>query len=145
MPNPVVHFEIPANDVQRAKAFYEKTFGWEIQYMPDYDYFWVKAKSDGVGIDGGMMKRKDPRQPFMNYLTVASIDAMLAKVVANGGKVALPKTPMGMGALAAFIDPEGNIVGLHEEGKKPAAKTAATAKKAPMKETSAKKAAKGKR
>lgn len=118
MTNPIVHFEIPADDVERAKAFYEKTFGWEIQHMPEYNYFWVKAKNNGVGIDGGMLKRKNPGQVFTNYITVVSIDETLKMIVANGGKICMERTTIGGGAIGLFQDPEGNMVGLHEEEKK---------------------------
>ena len=119
MADPIVHFEIPADKTERAKKFYEAVFGWKITYSKEYDYYMIKAKNKDVGIDGGMMKRKMPGQPFMNYITVASVDAALKKVNAKGGTTVMPKTPIGdMGALAAFKDTEGNVVGLHEMGKK---------------------------
>lgn len=116
MVDPIVHFEIPADDVKRAKAFYEALFGWKITYMKEFEYYSIKAKDKkGNGIDGGMMKRKAPGQPPMNYVHVSSIDATLKKAVKAGAKMCLPKTPIGdMGAIAAFQDPEGNMIGLHE-------------------------------
>src|SRR5258708_26177536 len=127
MPNSIVHFEIPANDVQRAKKFYEKALGWKISDPWKMDYFLVETKQKGEeGINGGLMQRKDPGQPFMNYLAVDSINASVKKVEAAGGVIALPKTEIapGMGWIAAFKDTEGNIMGLHEHPKKPAAKKA---------------------
>lgn len=119
MVDPIVHFEIPADNPRRAQKFYEKTFGWKIKYMPDYDYYMVKAKAGKTGIDGGMMKRKMKGQPFMNYVFVKSVDATLKKAVRNGAKVAFPKMPIGdMGAIAALRDTEGNVIGLHEMAKK---------------------------
>ena len=65
------------------------------------------------------MKRQNAGQPWMNYVDVASIDAALETAVNLGAKVALPKMPVGdMGAVAAIIDPEGNICGLWEQTKK---------------------------
>ena len=130
MTNSIVHFEIPANDVSRAKKFYEKIFGWKIEKFdyPGEPYWGVItteidektkiAKTPGA-INGGMMKRKNPSQPFMNYINVDSIEKMLKTIEANGGKVAMPKTEIGkgMGWIAAFIDSEGNIMGLHEMKK----------------------------
>lgn len=145
MPNSVVHFEIPADDVARAKAFYEKTFGWKIKLFPmpaGEEYFGVTTrKKDEPGIDGGMMKRKMPGQPFTNYISVKSIDAMNRSVQANGGVVVLPKQEIGkgMGWISAFKDPENNIIGLHEmpavPPKRPSAKRAS---KAPKKATTKK-------
>ena len=130
MKNPIVHFEIPADNVERAKEFYEKTFGWQIEKFeyPGEPYWAVRTvdvdkkmmpKTPGA-INGGLMKRKDPRQPFMNYISVESIDKMSKKIKANMGKIIMPKQEIGkgMGWIAAFKDTEGNIVGLHQEAKK---------------------------
>ena len=133
MANSILHFEIPADDVARAKAFYEKTFGWKIKAFPmppGHEYFGVttKKKGDDAGINGGLMKRNMPGQPFTNYVTVKSIDGMSQTVVANGGTIVLPKQAIGqdMGWIAAFKDPENNIIGLHQmpaaPPKKPATK-----------------------
>ncbi|HIH24774.1 TPA: VOC family protein [Candidatus Woesearchaeota archaeon] len=132
MSDPVVHFEIPADNTARAKKFYEKTFGWKIDFLKGFDYFSIKTngkhKGKDVGINGGMMQRHAPGQPLTFYITVDSVDAALKKAVANGAKVCLPKTPIGtMGAIALFVDTEGNTVGLHDMTKAPAKKT--TAKK----------------
>jgi uncharacterized protein len=135
MPNSIVHFEIPADDVARAKKFYEKAFGWKISDPWKINYFMVETKQKGEdGINGGLMQRKNPGQPFMNYLSVGSIDAFCKKVVKAGGAVCMPKTEIapGMGWIAAFQDTEGNIMGFHEAPKTPAAKKA-------VKKTAAKK------
>ena len=79
--------------------------------------FGVAAKKEGEpGINGGMLKRNMPGQPFMNYVSVTSIDPMIQKVQANGGVIVLPKQEigMGMGWIAAFKDPENNVIGLHQ-------------------------------
>ena len=126
MPNSIVHFEIPADDVRRAKKFYEGVLGWKISDPWKMDYFLVETKKKGEeGINGGLMQRKMPDQPFMNYLAVDSIDAYCKKVEKAGGVVVLPKQEIapGMGWIAAFKDTEGNIMGFHETPKKPAAKS----------------------
>ena len=117
MPNSIVHFEIPADDVKRAKKFYEKLFGWKISDPWKMNYFMVETKDKGKdGINGGLMARQNPGQPFMNYVAVDSIDAFSKKVVKAGGVVAMPKMEIGqgMGWIAAFKDTEGNMMGLHE-------------------------------
>jgi uncharacterized protein len=130
MPNPVVHFEIPANDCHRAEKFYESVFDWDIKYLPEWDYWSVvTADKKGPGINGGMMKKKHPQQPFMAYISVDDVQKYLDLVVKAGGAVALPRTPLGTGALGAFKDTEGNIVGLHEEGKPAPAKTKSAKKR----------------
>ena len=140
MPNSIVHFEIPADDVKRAKKFYEKALGWKISDPWKMDYFLVETKDAGQdGINGGLMQRKVPGQPFMNYISVDSIEAALKKVAKAGGTVALPKQEIGqgMGWIAAFLDTEGNLMGFHEVAPR------IVLKKAPVKKA-AKKAAKKK-
>lgn len=132
MKNSIVHFEIPADDVVRARKFYEKTFGWKIDKYPmpegEEEYWGVRTtevdekmmpKTPGA-INGGLMKRKNPGQPFMNYINVDSIDKMLKTIKANGGVISLEKQEIGkgMGWIAAFQDTEGNLMGLHEAPKK---------------------------
>ena len=131
MKNPIVHFEIPANDVERAKKFYSKIFGWEIEKfdMKNEDSYWIvkttevdekqMPKKPGT-INGGLMKRKNPKQPFMNYIHVENIDEKLKIIKENKGIICMPKTEIGqgMGWIAAFQDTEGNLMGLHEMPKK---------------------------
>src|SRR6202007_3418151 len=76
MPNAIVHFEIPADDVQRAKKFYEEAFCWKISDPWNMNYFIVETRKDGeVGINGGLMPRQNPGQPFTYYTSAASIAA----------------------------------------------------------------------
>jgi len=124
VPNSIVHFEIPADNVQRAKQFYEQAFGWKITDPWNMNYFIVETRNKGEeGINGGLMQRKSPEQPFMNYIAVDSIDVFCKKVEAANGVIVMPKTEIapGMGWIAAFKDTEGNILGFHEPPKKPRA------------------------
>ena len=124
MPNAIVHFEIPADDVERARTFYKKAFGWKISDPWKMNYFFVETRKKGEdGINGGLMQRKNPGQPFMNYISVKSIEASLDKVVRAGGTICLPKMEIGtnMGWIACFQDTEGNMMGFHQ-APKPAAK-----------------------
>jgi predicted enzyme related to lactoylglutathione lyase len=128
MPNSIVHFEIPADDVQRAIKFYKTAFGWKISDPWKMDYFFVETRKKGEdGINGGLMQRKMPDQPFMNYIMTNAIDKSLQKVERAGGVIVMPKTEIGqnMGWIAAFKDTEGNIMGFHQAPKKAAAKKAA--------------------
>ena len=130
MKNSIVHFEIPADNVPRAKKFYEKTFSWKIEKFsaPGMDYWMVRTTevdkkmmpTKPGAINGGMMKRKNPGQPFMNYISVESVEKACRAIAANGGTIIMPKQEIGkgMGWIAAFKDTEGNIMGLHEEAEK---------------------------
>lgn len=125
-PNPIVHFEIPADDVERAKKFYENIFGWEIKKFdyPGEPYWGVHAaetdeknmvKKPGM-INGGMMKRQKKGQGVVNYISVDSIDSKLDEIKKLGGKIVVEKTEIapGMGWVAMFKDSEGNLMGLHQ-------------------------------
>ena len=119
--NRVVHFEIPANQPEALTKFYSSLFGWKFQKasLPGPEYWLCDTGSDGPGINGAIMQRQDPKQPWMNYVDVPSIDAALEKATNLGAQIALPKMPVpGVGALAAIIDPQGNICGLWEQAKK---------------------------
>ena len=134
MPYPIVHFEIPADNVARAQKFYKKAFGWKISDPHKMGYFFVETKKKGEeGINGGLMQRKMPGQPFMNYIAVKSIDPCLKKVETAGGGVCMPRTEIGfgMGWIAIFRDTENNMMGFYEAPKAPPAKKSAkkTAKK----------------
>jgi predicted enzyme related to lactoylglutathione lyase len=115
--NRIVHFEIPANEPQKLTQFYAEMFGWKFNRMemPGPEYWLCDTGSDGPGINGAIMQRQHPQQPWMNYVDVPSIDKTLEHAVKLGAKVALPKTAVpGVGSYAAFIDPQGNICGLWE-------------------------------
>lgn len=120
--NRVVHFEIPANQPEALTKFYAEMFGWSFQKfdMPDLDYWTCTTGSeDEPGINGAIMQRQDPRHPWMNYILVDDIETALEKALRLGAKPALPRTPVAdMGAFAAFMDPDGNMVGLWENAKK---------------------------
>src|SRR4051794_41928736 len=113
MPNPIVHFEIPADDVARAQTFYQNVFGWKIKQMPippgGPEYYGVTTRKEGeAGINGGLMKRSMPGQPFANYVAGKSIDDFPSKVSANGGSGDPPRPgiPPRPGALAGVKDTE---------------------------------------
>ncbi len=132
MKNPMVHFEIPADDLDRASDFYTKTFDWKIKKVdmpsegstegqPYYMVYTTEIDENNMtktpgAINGGMMKRQNPGQVFTNYISTNSIDESLKQVEANGGKTMMPKTEIGpnMGWIAMFTDTEGNVMGLHE-------------------------------
>lgn len=112
----VVHFEIPSDDPNRLKEFFTNTFGWSFQEYGDENYqFALTGDKSGMGIDGAIMKRKDPQQPVVNTIGVASVDDAVSKIEENGGTIVMPKQQIGeMGYVAYFKDPDGNIHGVWE-------------------------------
>ncbi len=118
----VVHFEVPYDDGERARAFYTKVFGWETTELPDMNYTLVSSGPSGEQgptepgfINGGMMQRGDPFTTPTLVLDVASIDVALAAVTEAGGSIVSERQPVGeMGFSAYFTDTEGNLLGLWE-------------------------------
>lgn len=123
-PNKVVHFEIPAEDPKRAKSFYERCFGWRINEFPGMGYWGVgttpvddkQTPTEPGGINGGLTKRNDVLKHPTFTVNVPDIDRALAQIEKNGGKTIQKKQPVaGMGFMAYFKDPEGNLVGLWQD------------------------------
>ena len=106
----IVHFEIPADDIARAKSFYGSTFGWLLEDMTgDMDYTIVRTVDvdeqqmprEPGAINGGMMKRSADTPAPVITINVDSIDDSLEKVEAGGGSVVSPRQAIpGMGAFA---------------------------------------------
>ncbi|MGH8337904.1 MAG: VOC family protein, partial [Gammaproteobacteria bacterium] len=115
--NRIVHFEIPADQPEALTGFYGSLFGWKFQKAPHPgpEYWLCHTGSGEPGINGAVMQRQDAKQPWMNYVDVASIDRTIEEAVKLGAHVAMPKTPVpGVGAVAAITDPQGNLCGLFE-------------------------------
>ena len=122
MANRICHFEIPADDPEKLKEFYEKTFGWKIAPMPGTEgteigeYMMIDTGEETLG--GGMMKRQSPEHTPANYSLVDDIDQHIRMVEENGGRIVVPKMPVpGIGWSANALDPQGNHFGLFQEDK----------------------------
>jgi uncharacterized protein len=116
MDHTIIHFEIPAADVEKLKRFYEEVFGWKITQASGPIEYWliqtVPVDQNGTlarpGVNGGMYKKQAESKP-LNYFAVESITDFLAKIVTLGGKVTQPKQEVPeIGWIAAAEDPEGN-------------------------------------
>jgi predicted enzyme related to lactoylglutathione lyase len=116
MSNRVVHFEIPCDDPQTTMDFFKEVFGWQFQQFGTEDYWSIVTGDDKIaGINGGLMKKKDPNQPVANSIEIADIDAHIKQVEKGGGKIVVPKMAIPtVGWLAYFTDPDGNIHGLYQ-------------------------------
>jgi predicted enzyme related to lactoylglutathione lyase len=118
MAHPIVHFEIPAEDLERLKQFYSELLGWKFETapgMPNYMMVTTAEKGEGMGINGGLMKKMMPQQTVINYALVESVAEYSDKVKQLGGQVVVSKTAVPkMGYFAVCLDPEGNPIGLWE-------------------------------
>jgi predicted enzyme related to lactoylglutathione lyase len=119
----LVWFEIPADDIARARKFYSSMFGWKIKPFPGMkDYMHIDTGGSDETLDGGLMVRKHPQQPITNYVAVPSVEKAAAKVRKLGGQVCVGKTPVpGTGYFVVCQDTEKNVFALWErnEGAKP--------------------------
>jgi predicted enzyme related to lactoylglutathione lyase len=116
MPATFRHFAINADDVQRARSFYEKVFGWTFTPWGPPDFYQVKDA--GSGVLGALQERRalqDGRRinTFEPTFAVDDIRATLAAAEAHGGKVLMqPYRIEGVGEIGYFEDSEGNLCGV---------------------------------
>ncbi|MDQ0031353.1 VOC family protein [Arthrobacter bambusae] len=118
----VVHFEIPADDKERANSFYTGAFGWTLNPMQEMDYtIAITTPSDpqtGMpsapgAINGALFPRSEELKTPVLTVDVEDIEAALGQIENAGGSVVKGKDAVpGMGYYAYFKDTEGNILGL---------------------------------
>jgi uncharacterized protein len=121
----VVWFDIPADDLERAKKFYSMLFDWKITPIPgmsgpeSHNYHHIDTGGADASPDGGLMKRMHPQQPITQYIGVPSVTKFMAKVGKLGGKICVSKTAVPqMGYFAVCQDTEGNTFALWERNEK---------------------------
>lgn len=123
----VVHFEIQADDVERAKAFYEAVFDWQFEDYSAYvggSTYWgiTTGPDDQPGINGGLMPRPaavpgagQGSNAFVCTVQVEDYDSTERRILDAGGQVALPKMALaGMAWQGYYLDPDGNSFGIHQ-------------------------------
>lgn len=129
--DPIVHFEIPVDDLDGARKFYGPIFGWKLDdwKMPDGSTY-VGVHTTPIdektrmplktgAINGGIINRNDKAKAPIMAIHVDSIDKKMKEIEKAGGKVVMPKADvMGMGFYAYFTDPSGNVMGLWEDAPK---------------------------
>jgi uncharacterized protein len=121
MQNPVISFEIPVSDIDRAIRFYENVFGYEFEraMVDGNEMAWFPMAEDKPGISGALAKGDSYRPSIegtLVYFRTDNIDDTLAKADSNGGKTLYPKTLVGeLGWVAEFEDSEGNRIALHSQ------------------------------
>lgn len=113
----VVHFEVYADDVDRAIKFYSDVFGWKAEkWDGPVDYWMLTTGEEGhPGINGGLMQRPEPGAIPNNHIDVPSVDEYASKITSNGGTVVAPKMSIkGVGYAAMCKDTEGIGFGIIE-------------------------------
>lgn len=112
----IVHFEIPAADPQASIDFYKNVFKWEFSKWGEEEYWLAKTGDDErPGINGAIMKQRDPAQPVVNTVEVEDLDKTIQAIEKNNGQIVVPRMPVPtVGWLAYFRDPNGYIGGIME-------------------------------
>jgi hypothetical protein len=112
--HPIVHIEISAEDRITTGAFYKDVFGWQITDLPEMNYTLFESE-EGPGGGFNPVSDQNPAGTVTVYIQADNIEATLAKIEANGGKVILPKTEIPeTGWFAFFKDPTGNQMALYK-------------------------------
>ena len=121
MSDRVVHFEVPADDVERARTFYATVFGWNVVPVPGMDYTMASTGPAGETgmpsepgfINGGIFQRDTVVSTPVITILVGDIEVAAAAITAEGGFMVRDKHAVGdMGWAAYFKDSEGNLLGL---------------------------------
>lgn len=115
------HFAINADDVPRARRFYEAVFGWTFDPWGPPGFYQIKNAAEGVL--GALQGRREiapgvPMRGFEATMGVEDIKATIAAVEAGGGRIVMPPYRIeGVGELIFFEDTEGNLVGAMQYDK----------------------------
>ena len=119
MANHIRHFAVQADDVGRARHFYEQVFGWSFEPWGPPDFFLIRTGPEGDrGLQGALQQRQEPlvgsgARGFECTIGVDELDAALDLISRAGGEVvSAPFMIEGVGRLAFFHDTEGNRVGV---------------------------------
>ena len=118
----IIHFDIPAENAERAQKFYQEVFDWKIEKLLGPMPYWLIETRDLTGeksIGGGMSLRESTDAPgIINFIGVESLEQSVQRVEKMGGKIIQPiQSVPGWGRLVVCLDSEQNKIGLFEEHK----------------------------
>ena len=113
----VIHFEIPTKEPEKAKQFFQKVFGWEIERWGEIPYWLITTgKQQEPGINGALMLSKKDHSGIINTISVVDIDETTKAIRTAGGEVLQEKMAVpGIGWHIYFRDLDGNILGAKQE------------------------------
>lgn len=114
MPRPI-HFDLSADNPERAMSFYKEVFGWKFEKWNGPMEYWMVTTGDEKepGINGGLTRKGETGMPNMNTVSVTSVDEFSKRIADKGGKILMPRMPIpGIGWFATCQDTEGNTFGI---------------------------------
>lgn len=117
--NPVVYFEIPVNDIDRAINFYRAVFQFEFdkENIDNNDMALFPYSNHYSGISGALAKGeiyKPTKDGVVIYFHTENMDDTLKLAISNGAQILYPKTDNGIGLVAEFEDTEGNRIAVFQ-------------------------------
>lgn len=119
--NPVIWFEIPVKDMERARQFYQTVLGVELSpptRLGDATLSMFPMAMNTVGAGGALILNENVQPSLQGttvYFSVESIGPVLERITRAGGSICIPRTDIGeYGFFAQFQDTEGNRTALHE-------------------------------
>jgi predicted enzyme related to lactoylglutathione lyase len=120
--NPVVYFEIPVQDIERATKFYKTVFNFDFdkETIDNNEMALFPFADENSGISGALAKGeiyKPTKYGVVIYFNTENIEEKLKLVTLNGGQILYPKTDNGIGLVAEFEDTEGNRIALYQSKK----------------------------
>lgn len=120
--NPVVYFEIPVSNINRAIKFYKAVFDFDfdLENIDNNEMAMFPFSDENSGISGALAKGeiyKPTKDGVLIYFKTENIDETLRLANSNGGQILYPKTDNGIGLVAEFEDTEGNRIGLYQSKK----------------------------
>jgi uncharacterized protein len=124
MSNHVAFFAINADDVPRARQFYEAVFGWSFEPWGPPHFYLIDTGPERILVNGALQERRELAhgQKMIGFectIEVANIDQTMRAIETHGGRIAAPKFHIPtVGTIAYFFDTEGNVAGLRQPEKK---------------------------
>jgi predicted enzyme related to lactoylglutathione lyase len=122
MPNNISFFAINADNVPRARKFYETVFGWSFEPWGPPNFYLIETSAERIpAVRGALQERRElaagqKTVGFENTIAVTDIDQTIRAIEANGGRIAAPKFHIPtVGTVAYFFDTEGNVVGIIQQ------------------------------
>jgi len=114
----VVHFEIAANDPDKAATFYQEVFGWKITKWEGPQEYWLveTGNEQEPGINGGLLRPNEIFSGTVITIDVPDIDVFIEKVKQHGGEIVVEKHAIpGIGYNAYAKDVSGTLFGVHQD------------------------------
>ena len=111
----IVHFEMPSTDPAASRTFYENVFAWRLsRWEGPMEYWLISTTEPGApGVNGALGGAANEFKATVNTIGVENLDETLAKVLANGGQIIMPKDEIpGVGWLAYVREPGGAVMGV---------------------------------